>query len=99
MIKKTLNVESLPFGKTHNILLNIKGVTFYMDVDKNRIDAVVDVYDYNHEVDRTHMSKYNSHLITMSVKSDAYLNAEFFENFEQIAEAQKIYRKWEGVLR
>lgn len=99
MVKKTLSVESLPFGKTHNILLDIKGATFYMDVDKNKINTVVDVYDYSLEVDRTHTSKYNSHLVTVSVKSDAYLNAEFFENFEQIAEAQKIYRKWEDVLK
>ena len=99
MVKKTLNVQSLPYGKTHNMLINIKDTTFYMDVDKNKINAILQVYDYSPEVDRTHMSKYNSDLMTISVKSDAYLNTEFFENFEQIAKAQEICRKWEGVLQ
>lgn len=92
----SLNLKKLNSGKFYRIDIKIGRKKYKMDIDKNVLSTVIEVY----HADRDSQSKYDPKADRHSiyVKSDGIIDREIIENIENIEKAQRIVRKYERVL-
>lgn len=95
----SFNIGELDYGSTQNIEIKIGRKTFLCDVNKNRINAFIQVFDKLSN-DRKSFSKYGNgaNLHCVAVKPDADLKKDFFENIEMLEKAQSLYDTYGQVL-
>lgn len=84
-------------GSTQNIEIKIGRKTYLCDVNKNRCNAFIQVFDKLSN-NRKSFSKYGTNLHCVSVKPDAHLKKDFFENIEILEKAQSLYDTYSQVL-
>lgn len=94
-----LSVKALDYGKTQNIVVKLGRCLYYADIQKNSSCAFVDFYK-KIGTDRTKQSKYSTtETLGVTVKTDALLDGEFFENIGKIKAAQDVYGRFSDILK
>ena len=95
----SFNIGELDYGSTQNIEIKIGRKIYLCDVNKNRNYAFIQVYNKPSN-DRKSFSKYSdgANLHCVSVKPDAHLKKDFFENIAMLEKAQSLYDTYGQVL-
>lgn len=96
--ERYLDVKRLGFGKTQNIEVKLGRRFYYVDVNKNQDSAVIDFYPKTTK-SRNDQSKYSGGVLGVSVKPEAALGREFFEDIKQIKAAQEVMFKWRQTVK
>ncbi len=89
-----LFISKFNYGKTQNIECRLGKKIYYIDIDKNSNCTFLDFYRKINE--RNKFSKYTKEAekSSVTVKNNAVLFREFFENILEIEKAQRIMNKY-----
>ena len=88
-----LSIEDIPCGKHHRLIIKIGRKKYYMDINKDKLHAYIELYDYVPD------SKYNnSNLHGIWVNSNAYIDKVFLLNIDAIEKAERIVERYRHEL-
>lgn len=97
--KEGLYMSLFPYGKTQNVEVRIGRKLYMVDVDRNAHSAYVELYK-RVAADRETYSKYSfdADMVGITVKPDAVLTREFFEEIKEISKAQITCKAYFMIL-
>ena len=89
-----IRLEDFPYGKTQDLIVKVGRKLYYMDINKDKLFATVDIYNYCGE--RSSFSKYGSkadmHFIYL--EPVGLIDRDLFEHAAEIEKAQTLLTKY-----
>ena len=97
--KDSLFISNFDNGTTQNIECRLGRCLYYIDLSKNSNDTTLYFYRKIAK-QRNRFSKYSKEAgcISVTLRNDALLDRNFFENIREIARAQEIVSKYNQKL-